>query len=54
MRRRLRGGACLLFLIPASLTAQQSVAENDVALRGEYAQVLLNAQRWDEAAAEFR
>ena len=54
MRRRLRGGACLILLVPASLTAQQSIAENDVALRSEYAQVLLNARRWDEAATEFR
>ncbi|HEU5183626.1 MAG TPA: tetratricopeptide repeat protein, partial [Gemmatimonadaceae bacterium] len=55
MRRCLWGGACLLLLlIPASLTAQQRIAENDVALRSEYAQVLLNAQRWDEAATEYR
>ena len=54
MKRRLRGGACLLLLIPTPLTAQQSVAENDVALRSEYAHVLLNARRWDEAAVEFR
>lgn len=54
MRWRLLGGAWLILLIPASLTAQQRIAENDVALRSEYAQVLLNAQRWDEAATEFR
>lgn len=54
MRRRLHRVACLIILMPASLTAQQRLAENDVALRREYAQVLLNAERWDEAATEFR
>lgn len=54
MRRCLQCAACLILLIPASLPAQQRAADNDVALRGEYAHVLLNARRWEEAAAEFR
>lgn len=54
MRWRFACAACLLVVLSTSLAAQQSVANDDIALRGEYARVLLNAQRWDEAVTEFR
>jgi predicted Zn-dependent protease len=54
VRRWLGRAACLILLAPASLPAQQSIVNNDIAVRSEYAQVLLNAQRWTEAATEYR